>query len=159
GLLLFSLQTWAQQTPGGPLREVKGTVRNMSTGELLQQVNVTNLRSGQSVLTGRQGAFSIPAAIGDSIAVSHVGFQRDVVVVRNFTDLNFRLEQGATQGLEDVVVVAYGTIKKSDLTGSVVALKEKDFNQGPVTSVEDLIQGKAAGVNIVQHTGEPGGGM
>lgn len=140
-------------------KPLSGAIVDFSTGEALSKVNIENSGNARSVLSGSSGEFTIPASPGDTLLFSHIGFQTQRVVVRNYSSLIVRLEQGATQELEDVVVVGYGTIKKSDLTGAVVALREKDFNQGPVTAVEDLISGKAAGVQIVQNTGEPGGGM
>lgn len=59
--------------------------------------------------------------------------------------------------MDEVVIVGYGSQKKRDVTGSVASLKEKDFNQGIVTSADQLLQNRVAGVNIINNSGQPGG--
>ena len=62
----------------------------------------------------------------------------------------------ASQSLNDVVVIGYGTAKKQDLTGSVVSIKAKDFNKGAITSPDQLLQSKVAGLEITNNTAQPG---
>jgi len=73
------------------------------------------------------------------------------------TTINFAL-QPVFKDLNEVVVVGYGTVKKGDLTGSIATVTSKDFNQGAVTTPEQLIQGKVAGVSIISNSGAPGAG-
>ena len=80
------------------------------------------------------------------------------VEIGNQSTIDITLRED-THSLEEVVVIGYGTVKKSDLTGSVVSLRSDEQNQGVNTSVDQLLKGKAAGVNVVQNSSEPGGGV
>jgi TonB-linked SusC/RagA family outer membrane protein len=151
----ISIPILAQQD--NTLKRVSGTVKDSTTGQPLKGVVVSLSGVQASKMTGDNGKFEIDARWQDTLAFSHVGFNSVSIVVGGSTTINVSLQREAKE-LEDVVVVGYGTIKKSDLTGSVTKLTVKDFN--PVaTSIDEMIAGKAPGVLVVQNTGEPGGGM
>ncbi|WP_209401381.1 TonB-dependent receptor [Pseudozobellia sp. WGM2] len=146
--LLFASATWAQTV-------VTGTVTDEQNLPLAgATVLVKGTTNGTS--TDFDGNFSIEANINsDILEVSYIGFSPLEVTINGQTTLNVQLKEDATQ-LEDVVVVGYGTQKKSDVTGSIASVKSEDFNQGVVANPGQLLQGKVSGVNITNVSGEPG---
>ncbi|MEL6945816.1 MAG: TonB-dependent receptor plug domain-containing protein, partial [Bacteroidota bacterium] len=90
-----------------------------------------------------------------AIRISYTGYAEQDVDVSTGTTFNIEMSEGTA--LDEVVVVGYGTVKRRDVTGSVASLKEEDFNQGVVISSDQLLQGRVAGVNIVNNSGQPGG--
>jgi TonB-linked SusC/RagA family outer membrane protein len=92
------------------------------------------------------------------VQVSYLGYIAKTFTVSNAQAQTFSLDPD-TEMLEDLVVIGYGTSRKSDITGSVSSIGEKDFNKGANVSAEQLIAGKVSGVQIVQSSGEPGGGI
>ena len=91
-----------------------------------------------------------------TLSFSFVGYAKQTVSIAGKNTVNVTLQDDA-QALSDVVVVGYGTVKKSDLTGAVSALGPKEFNKGTFTSPDQLIQGRASGVQVTQNSGQPGG--
>jgi iron complex outermembrane receptor protein len=110
-----------------------------------------------SVATGDDGTFSIHASPGDVLAFSYVGYTAQELKVGNNGAVNVTLAAGSN-ALNEVVVIGYGTIRKKDLTGSVATVSAKDFQKGMISTPEQLIAGKVAGVSIVSNGGRPGGG-
>ncbi|WP_242693146.1 SusC/RagA family TonB-linked outer membrane protein [Sabulibacter ruber] len=136
-------------------RNVTGTVTGEGASPL---IGVTVLLKGTSTATATDvnGGFSIPVTGNNAVlVVSYIGYVTQEVPVGSQTTVNVNLVSDA-KALEEVVVVGYGTQNKRDLTGSVAALDEKDFNAGPVTSPLQQITGRAAGVTINQVGSEPG---
>lgn len=151
-LLLFfvSIGAFAQQT-------VKGVVTEASTGMPLPGVNVVVKGTTTGTTTDFNGSYEITAETGAIIQFSYIGFQNTEVTVNGAT-INIALKED-TQQLDEVVVIGYGTVKKEDATGAVNMVSSKDFNQGPVLSAQQLIQGKVAGVSISSGGGAPGEGQ
>ncbi len=145
--LFISLGAFAQVS-------VKGNVKD-DTGEPVfgATVRVVGQQGGTS--TDFDGNFSISAPQGGQITISFMGFQTVTVPVRPI--INVTLQEDA-KVLEDVVVIGYGTVKKHDLTGSVSTLKPDEKNHGTITNAQDMIQGKIAGVSVINGGGTPGGG-
>ena len=133
---------------------VKGHVKD-AQGEPI--IGATVRVDGQSggVISDFDGNFTLKANQGTNIIVSYVGYQ--TVTVAAAPTLDITLQDDATV-LTDVVVIGYGQVKKSDLTGSVTALKPDSKNKGLVVNPQDMISGKVAGVNIISNDGAPGGG-
>lgn len=107
--------------------------------------------------TDAEGTFSlnIPNE-AKFLEVSYIGYAlKEVPIVGS--DMSIALEPSTDQGLEEVVVIGYGTARKKDLTGSMVTIGAKNFNKGIMTSPDQLIQGKAPGVMVINNTGQPGG--
>ena len=144
--LFISLGAFAQVA-------VKGNVKD-DTGEPVfgATVRVVGQQGGTS--TDFDGNFSISAPQGGQISISFMGFQTVTVPVR--PTINVTLQEDA-KVLEDVVVIGYGTAKKTDLTGSVVALKPETKNKGVIVNAQDMLSGKVAGVSITSDGGAPGG--
>lgn len=144
-------------------QNITGTVVDAETGEPLPGVNVVaELPSGGSPVgttTDLEGNYEleVPDDV-TTLTFSFVGYERQEVAIDGRSEVNVELVEDI-QMLEDIVVIGYGVQERRDLTGSVSSIQPRDFNDGANTSVEQLIQGKVAGVQISQTSGEPGGGM
>ena len=138
--------------------EVSGTVFD-GDGVPLPGANIVEQGTTNGTQTDFDGNFELTVASGESIlVVSYIGFSTQQVAVNGQATLSIRLEESAA-ALDQVVVVGYGTQKKSDLTGSVTSLSQDDLNPGANASVDQLMLGRAAGVQITQASSEPGGGL
>jgi len=142
-----------------PPVELHGRVVNKN-GEPLQNASVVIAGTKTGTTTDKDGRFALTAPNNKNIEleISSVGYQTKKIKVTGESEINVTLELEVT-GLSDVVVVGYGTQKKSDLTGAIATIKSDDFTKGVNTSVDDLLKGKAAGVQVVQNSSEPGGGV
>ncbi|MDR2274383.1 MAG: SusC/RagA family TonB-linked outer membrane protein [Sphingobacterium sp.] len=107
--------------------------------------------------TDPEGSFSLNISNDAKfLEVSYIGYAlKEVPIAGN--DMTITLEPSTDQGLEEVVVIGYGTARKKDLTGSMVTIGAKNFNKGIMTSPDQLIQGKTPGVMVINNTGQPGG--
>ena len=132
-----------------------GTVLD-ENGEALIGVNVQVKGETSGTITDIDGKYSLNVPAGKSLVFSYVGYKR--LEMKAQSQMKVEMQSDA-ELLNEVVVVGYGTMKKSDLTGSVSGVKAKDFNTGLVSSPSQLIQGRVAGVNITNNGGEPGGGV
>lgn len=139
-------------------RKVTGRVMDV-TGELLIGVNVMEIGTTNGTVTDIHGSYTINLTTQDPILrFTYVGFKEKDVRVENKGIIDVTMEEDV-EALDEVVVVGYGTTKKTDITGSVASVSEKYFNKGVTVSPEQLIAGKVSGVQIVQSSGEPGGGI
>ena len=137
-------------------RTVKGTVLD-EAGEPLIGASVKAINASAGVTTDIDGKFAISVANDvKQLTVSYVGYCTKIVEITS-TQLSITLDPD-NKMLEEVVVIGYGVQKKNDLTGSVSAVGAKDFNQGVISSPEELINGKVAGVQIVNSGGSPNSG-
>lgn len=138
---------------------VQDTLSGMVTdadGEPLIGVNVQIKGTTKGTATDFDGRFTLINV--DDVAVlvfSYVGYQRQEVAVNRQKNLKVTMLTDA-QMLDEVVVVGYGTVKKSDLTGAVSSVKSEDINAFPTTSVIQSLQGRVAGLNVQQNSGAPG---
>ncbi len=137
-------------------RTITGTVTDGGEeGEPLIGATVLAVGTTSGTVTDFDGNYSL--SITDDVTeleFSYTGYatQRATIGASNVLDV----ELSAGTVLDEVVVVGYGTVKKSDLTGSVASVKEEDFNQGVYTAPDQLIQGKVAGVQVLGNSGQPG---
>ncbi|GAA4442997.1 TonB-dependent receptor [Pontibacter saemangeumensis] len=146
----------AVEEKGQTTKTVTGKVTD-EKGEGLPGVTVLVKGTANGTATGMDGDFSLSLPDGEATLVfSFIGYQAQEVPVNNQSTVNVTLSAD-TKALEEVVVIGYGTVKKSDLTGSVSSVSSEDFNQGPQLAAQQLIQGKVAGVNISKNSGKPGG--
>ena len=146
-LSMICFVAYAQQT-------VTGTVKD-ATGEPM--IGVTVLLNGQAAaVTDIDGNFSIKAEPKDVVKVSYIGYTDQQITVGNKTSLDIVLQEDS-QTLNEVVVVGYGTMKKSDLTGSVSSVDTEKLNAKGAASVMGNLQGANPGVNITQSSGRAGG--
>ncbi|MGB0176776.1 MAG: TonB-dependent receptor plug domain-containing protein, partial [Owenweeksia sp.] len=154
-LLLMPLMGWAQS------RTVSGTISDSGDGSPLPGANVLALPSGTGTITGGDGSFSLSLKAGDdSLLVSFIGYQSRTVRLSSLSGLaGVKIALSPeTKMLDETVVIGYGTQRKSDLTGSIVSVKEEDLVKVPAASPLQALQGKAAGVNITNASGSPGSG-
>ncbi len=145
--LFLSVGAFAQQIT------VKGHVKD-ATGEPIIGATVRVAGTQTGVVTDFDGNFQVQANQGQTLNVSYIGYQ--AVDVQAAPNVTVTLQEDS-QSLEQVVVIGYGVAKKNDLTGSVTALKPDEKNHGLITSAQDMIQGKIAGVNVTSDGGTPGG--
>lgn len=134
---------------------VKGVVKDAS-GESIPGANVLQVGSTNGTITDFDGNFTIKVPANASLKISFVGYVDKVVAVKGQTKMEIILKEDA-QALEEVVVVGYGQMKRSDLTGSVVSVNDKAIKKSVPTSIDQVLQGRAAGVQIQANTGTPGG--
>jgi len=138
------------QTIGGTVSDARGPLPG-----------VTVAVKGETILTTTDalGNFSINAQPGETLVFSFVGYKSAEITLGSNTSLKILLEEDVTS-LQDVVVNAgYYTVKEKERTGSIAKITAKDIENQPVTHVLAAMQGRMAGVNIVQNTGTPGGGF
>ena len=146
--LFLSVGAFAQQIT------VKGHVKD-ATGEPIIGATIRVAGTQTGVVSDFDGNFQIQATQGQTLNVSYIGFQ--AVDVQATPNVTVTLHEDS-QSLEQVVVIGYGVAKKSDLTGSVTALKPDSKNKGLVVNPQDMLAGKVAGVNIISNDGAPGTG-
>jgi iron complex outermembrane receptor protein len=106
-------------------------------------------------VTDVDGRFTIGAKIGDVLEFRYLGMEDKDITLENLNNLKVVMKSNSKQ-LNEVVVIGYGSQKKSDVTGAISSLKREDFNQGVLTNPGQLLQGKMAGVNVTTTSGEPG---
>jgi len=148
---LLTLSVTAQE------RSITGKVTDATTNEGLIGVTVLIQGTYTGTVTDVDGKFTVKAAPGANLVFSFIGYQTQTVAVGQQTTINVSLKT-EVKGLDEVVVIGYGTVKKSDATGAVSTVSTKDFNNGVMTSPQDLIVGKSAGVVITTAGGAPGSG-
>lgn len=139
--------------------EVTGTVTDAETGETLPGVNIQVKGTVRGTTTDLEGNYTLPSSNpSDTLLFSYVGYETSEIPIDGRSVIDVLLAPAAIMGGE-LVVVGYGALRERDISGSVVNLDDSRFNQGVVESVDELLQGAAPGVQVVQNTGEPGGGM
>jgi len=136
---------------------ISGNITDSNTGEPLPGVNIVVKGTIIGANTDNGGKFSlnVPNLTG-TLQVSFIGYVTQDIAIEGRTTINVSLVQ-EVQALSDVVVVGYGTVRKSDLTGSVSTVKTADLLQLPVQRVDQAIQGRTTGVYILNTDGSPGG--
>lgn len=146
--LFLSVNTFAQQIV------VKGIVKD-TTGEPIIGANVIVKGTTNGTITDFDGNFPLNANKGDIIIISFIGYRSQEAQAA--ASMNIILKDD-TELLDEVVVIGYGSVKKDDLSGSVVAIKAEEMNKGAVTSPQELIMGKVPGLSVSQGDGAPGAG-
>jgi len=136
------------------INNIHGTVKD-EKGNPLAGVSVIIKGTNKGTSTNADGNFTIEANVGEVLEFSFIGYQKKSIKLGNNTHLIVVMEIEATMG-NNVVVIGYGTVKKSDLTGSVSVVKGSDVSSAPVASVDQALQGKAAGVQVTSVNGSPG---
>ena len=151
-LLLFvcGITAFAQRT-------ITGTITDSANGRPLQSVSITIKGTHTGTQTSTDGKFTLSVPVNrNTLVISSVGYGNKEVAI-SAENLNISLSPSSTS-LNEVVVIGYGTTRKKDLTGSVTTVGEKDFQKGVITTPEQLIAGKVAGVSIISNSGQPGSG-
>ncbi|MDE3234616.1 MAG: SusC/RagA family TonB-linked outer membrane protein [Bacteroidota bacterium] len=146
---LFTTAAFAQT------KVVTGKVTDSKDGSAIQGASILVKGTKIGTQTGADGTFkiSVPAS-AKTLTISSLGYEEQQVAIQD----NLMVALAATsQNLNDVVVIGYGTARKKDITGAVASLQSKDFNQGVITTPNQLLQNKVAGLEVTNNTGQPGG--
>ena len=156
-LLLFLLIAGTLLAAGSPQQKmVTGSVTDADTGEPLYGVNVVIEGSLTGASTDSAGKFSLSEPPEGSIFIfSFVGYATERITWTGQPVIDVKLSQAVTS-LDQVVVIGYGTIKKSDLTGSVASVNSKDFEKSSPLNIQLALQGRVPGLTTISNSGAPG---
>ena len=136
---------------------VNGTVTDADDGSRIVGVNVIIKGTTTGTITDIDGQYNIMVEPGETLMYSSMGYKPQEIVVKEQKQINVFMERDFIF-LNEMVVIGYGSTKKSDLTGSIVSLKSDELAERPVSSVDYALQGKAAGVQVSNTSGRPGSG-
>jgi len=136
-------------------RTITGKVTAFDTDEGLPGVNVVEKGTSNGTVTDLDGNYSLAVKEGSTLVFSSVGYTSEEVEVGGRSVIDLTMTQDIQQ-LQELVVVGYGTQTRADITSAVSTVKGKDIENIPVTAVDAMLQGKAAGVQVVQNSGAPG---
>ncbi len=151
-LILFTLNPLFGQE-----RTIEGKVTASDFPEGVPGANIFIKGTTIGTISDVDGNYSIQASTGDVLVCSYVGYtSQEKQVEENVSNVDFYLEEDLV-GLDEVVVIGYGTIKKSDLTGSVSSVKTEELTETATTNVGEMLRGKVAGLEVNLETARPGG--
>ncbi|MCI1648921.1 MAG: TonB-dependent receptor [Bacteroides sp.] len=146
--LFVGATAFAQQT-----KRISGLVTDQNTGETLIGVSVVETGTGNGTITDIDGKYSL-SITSDQVSFSYVGYEDQTINVKQSGTINVKL--ASDNKLDEVVVIGYGTQKKSDLTGSLASINSKDIKNYAISNASELLSGKAAGVFVASSSGQPG---
>ncbi len=150
-LFMLPMSFFAQQS-------VSGSVTESATGLPVPGVNIIVKGTSNGTTTDFDGNYTISNVMSENVLVySFLGFTTKEVPFTGQSTVNVQLDENQN-ALDEVVVIGYGTVKKSDATGSVTSITPKEFNKGAVVAADQLIQGKVAGIQVINGGGSPGEG-
>lgn len=160
-LMALQSQSFAAHLPAnagpGDKKVITGTVRD-DAGETIPGATVQIKGTSKGVSTDLNGAYSIEVKDDDILVVSFLGMETVEMPVSNRKKINVTLTQGKLF-IDDAVVIGYGSVSKRDLTGSVGSVTSTAFSQQSITDINQALSGQIAGVNIMNTSGTPGGGL
>ncbi|MFA6057486.1 MAG: TonB-dependent receptor [Taibaiella sp.] len=149
-LMLCTTMVWAQS------RTITGIVKSADDGEALIGVSIKVKDGMGGTLTDMDGKFEITVPEDkNTITINYIGFIEQEIKIGEQTNYNIKLASD-NRGLDEVVVVGYGTVKRKDLTGSVSSISAKELKDIPLNSSAEALTGRLAGVNITSSEGQPG---
>lgn len=163
-IFLVANQVHAEEfsTPSSTSFQIKETITGKITdqeGSAIEGAKITILETGETATTDASGNFTISANIGQTLSISYEGYTAQIVKISSTSVSASLKSKKEVTSIEEVTLVGYGSQKKSDVTGAISQLKAENFKEGMNISVDNLMQGKVAGVRIVQTSGEPGAGV
>jgi TonB-linked SusC/RagA family outer membrane protein len=144
-------------TDGDAGKTIKGVI-NDEQGETIIGASVIIKGEDTGTTSGMDGRFTLEAPEGAILVISYIGYHTQEVKVRKRSLLRVVLKED-NQLLDEVVVVGYGTVKKSDLTGAVSGVSNRQYKNQPVQRVENILQGRTPGVEVTATSGMPGASM
>lgn len=151
-VVLVAGTAWSQT------RTITGVVKSADDDNPIPGVNVVEKGTSNGTATGIDGSYSINVNENATLVYTFVGYKTQEVPVGAQSNINVTLQADVT-ALSEVVVIGYGEVQRRDATGAVASVKSEEFNRGIISSPEQLIQGKMAGVQITSASGEPGAGV
>lgn len=137
-------------------RQVKGKVTDSNDGSGMPGVTIGVKGTTNGVITDGEGRFTVNVGNNATLVFSYIGYETKEVVVGNQSEINVALVASAMT-LNETVVIGYGTLKKSDLTGAVGSVREAQLKERPSTSLNQALSGRMAGVQVNTNSGRPGG--
>ena len=157
--LSFILLGITETLLGQPVaHEITGTVIAADDNNPIPGANIVIKGSQNGTVTDMDGKFTLAAGEEDILVISFIGYTPQEIKLGKQTFISVRLNTEVTK-LDEVVVVGYGTMKRSDLTSAVVSISADEIRQTVGSSFDQALQGRAAGVFVTQNTGAPGGGV
>lgn len=156
-MVLFFLLACTPMLLSAQTRQVSGTVTS-DAGETMPGVSIVVKGTTTGTTTDIDGKYTINADSGSTLVFSFIGMVSREIAVGNSSILDVELATDISQ-LEEIIVVGYGTQKKSDLTGSVSSVKAAELTAFPVANAVQALQGRAAGVSVQANNGDPGGAL
>lgn len=140
----------------GQVRTISGIVTDASDGLPLPGVNVIVQGTNKGTSSDANGKFTLTLDPGENnLSFTYIGYQPKTIEIGNQSNISITLEEDAAQ-LDEIIVVGYGTVKKSDLTGSVSSIKASDLTNVPSNNAMQALQAKVAGVQVASTSGAPG---
>jgi len=153
-LLLASVtSSYAQST-----KVYSGTITDVDSNEPIIGVNIILKGAARGTITDTEGEFSIDAPIGSTLVLSYIGYVTKEIKLANNPVINIAMQEDQQQ-LNEVVVIGYGTMKKSNVTGAIASVSYKQFKDQPVKQISDILQGRTSGVAVTNVSGIPGGSV
>lgn len=149
--IVFANVGFAQQ------KTITGLITDQVSNEPLPGVTVVAEGTTNGTISDFNGRYSLTVENVETLVFSYIGYTKQTISINGQTEINVKMGAN-TEDIGEVVIIGYGTVKKEDATGSVVAISSKDFNKGSITSAQDLLVGKSAGVVITTAGGAPGSG-
>ena len=149
--VLLAFQTMAQTTA----RKITGKIVNETSGDPVPNATITIKGSKTFAISDGSGGFTIEAEKGNSLVITSTGFEPKEIKLGTANLLDIRLEQQYRK-MDDVVVIGYGKMKKTDLSSAQVSVSAKDIQRTVNTTVEQALQGRAANVYVTSNSGQPG---
>ena len=154
-LLTIALVFFAVVFAQAQVKTYSGVVVSAEDGQTMPGVNLKVVGTAIGTSADFDGNFTISASKGQKLEFSFVGYKNKIVVLGDATTLKITLEQDASV-LDDVVIVAYGTAKKKDVTGAITTITSKDIENRQVSTVTRAIEGQVPGIQVTSSTGQPG---
>ncbi len=156
-VLLFFIAVLTTTFGYAQVKTITGKVTDAQSGEPLPGVTIVVKGTTIGTATNFDGDYTLNVEANQVLSVSFIGYASQEVTIGTETVLNLQMEQ-SVENLDEVIVIGYGQVKKEDATGSVTAIGSDDFNMGAITSPQELVSGKIAGVQITSGGGAPGEG-
>ena len=150
-LCLIPLWSFAQNI------SVKGVVKD-NFGEPVIGANVTEKGTTNGMITDLDGNFSLTVQKNATLVISYIGYVTQEIAIKGNTNLNITLKEDS-KALEEVVVIGYGTARKSDVTGSIASVGGDKLREMPATNITYALQNRIAGVDMSQTSSRPGASM
>ena len=151
-LIFLSFVSFAMQAQ---TVQIKGTVKDAATNELLIGVNVIVVGTKTGTVTGVNGDFAISAPENGTLKLSYIGYKSQQIKLSGQNTLEIKLESDS-KTIDEVVVVGYSVQKKRDVLGAISKVGSDELSKIPVASAQQALQGRIAGVNVAAQTGAPG---
>ena len=157
-LLTTLLVAVGMLTASAQTQTLTGFVTDAADGEPLIGATIKVKETNAGAVTDLDGHYAVKVDNGQTLVVSYIGYITKSVKYTGQATLDVALSADNAE-LDEVVVVGYGVMKRSDITGSVVSIGEKDIKKSVISSADQALQGRAAGVQVTQNSGSPGGGI